>query len=90
MGAVGVGGIKREKGVGGNDAYKGWVLLCPAETAARIGRRNVHVCVHHVGQRQCISLRPRACCHLSALYACVQATPNTICLAVPSTICFSH
>lgn len=85
------GEIKRGKGVGENDAYKGWVLLfCPAETAARVGRRNVHVCVHHVGQRQCMSLQPRACCHLSALYACVQATPKTICLIVPSTICFSY
>lgn len=36
-------------------------LLCPAEAAARAGRRkNLNVCVPHVGQRQCISLQSRA------------------------------
>lgn len=51
-------------------------LLCPAETAARAGRRrNVHVCAHHVGQRQCISLQPRAL--LSSVSIVRLCTSNT-------------
>ena len=51
-------------------------LLCPAKTAARAGRRrNVHVCAHHVGQRQCISLQPRAL--LSSVSVVCLCTSNT-------------
>lgn len=46
MGGLVRGETEREKEMGRNYAYKGWVLLCPAETAARVGRRNVHVWSH--------------------------------------------
>lgn len=67
---------KRKKREGKMSVSHG--LLCPGETAARAGRRrNVPVCVHHVGQRQLLSLQPYWKAPLSSLSFICLHTSNT-------------
>lgn len=48
------------------------------------------MCVHTMWDKGCVFLFSQEhFCHLSASYACVQATTNTICLSVLLTIGFS-
>lgn len=82
---------KREKAGREDGARKGWFALsCRNNSQSRKKKECACVCAPCGTKAASVFLFSQEhCCHLSALYACVQATPNTVRLPVPSTIGFS-